>query len=131
MDLFFKCISLAFIAVTIIPIISQKDKLFILPLVMIACCIVLFSALEYLKPVVNLLYKLQKESGIDSSVFLVLIKITGIGLISDLAILICSDSGNSSLGKSIGIMSSVLVLWLSVPLIEDLMNLIGSIMNLQ
>ena len=131
MDLFFKCISLAFIAVTIIPIISQKDKLFILPLVMIACCIVLFSALEYLKPVVNLLYKLQKESGIESSVFLVLIKITGIGLISDLAILICSDSGNSSLGKSIGIMSSVLVLWLSVPLIEDLMNLIGSIMNLQ
>ncbi len=131
MSLFFKCVSLAFLVVTILPVIAQKEKTFTVPLIAFVCCFILIVTLDYLKPVISLLDRLQSASGMDHSVFTILLKITGIGIVSEIAILLCSDSGNSSLGKSIGFLSSVLVLWMSVPLIEDLLDLLGSIMDLQ
>ena len=43
--------------------------------------------------------------------------------------LICSDAGNSALGKTLQILGAVAVLWLSIPLINSLIALLEQILG--
>jgi stage III sporulation protein AD len=131
MELFLKCISLAILGVCIYPIITQKEKSFTVPFLLLICGFGLVAAVRYLQPVIELLSKLQTQSSISPGVFTVLLKVTGVGLISEIAILITADAGNASLGRSIALMASAAVLWMSIPLIEDLLDLITNIIDLQ
>lgn len=94
-----------------------------------ACCMVLAAAVAYLQPVINLIGRLQALSGLDTELLNVVIKSVGIGLIAEIASLICTDSGNGALGKTVHILASAAILWLSVPLFRSLIELIQKIVG--
>jgi hypothetical protein len=50
-------------------------------------------------------------------------------LIGELAGLICSDAGNAALAKSIQILTTAVILWLSIPLFESLLDLVQAILG--
>ena len=130
MDLFLKSISVVLLGITIFPVVAQKDKSFTVPLLVLGCCILLVNALQHLRPVVELMERLRIQSSMDPKIFTILMKSTGVGLIAEFSALLCSDAGNASLGKGIVIVSSTTVLWLALPLIEDLLDLIGNILSM-
>ena len=93
------------------------------------CCMVLAAAVNYLKPVMDLISKLESIGQLDNEWISVMLKAAGIGLIAELASLICADSGNNALGKTIQILACAAVLWLSVPLMTALIDLIQKILG--
>lgn len=94
-----------------------------------AVCMVTVLSVGYLTPVIDLLRSLQQDSGLDSDLMNALLKISGIGLTAEIAGLICTDAGNAGLGKSISLMGTAVILWLSVPLFTELLDLVRQILG--
>lgn len=107
---------------------SQRREMAIL-LSIAACCMVFVIALQYLEPVIDLMKQLQRQTEIAPEYLSILLKTVGIGLIGELAALICTDAGNAALAKVMQLLSGMVILWLSVPLFQNLMELIAGILG--
>jgi len=92
-------------------------------------CMVLTVMAVYLEPVLDFVGHLQQLAGLDGGVLEIPLKAVGIGLIAEIAGLICADSGNTALGKGLQILAASVVMWLSLPLMRSLLELIQSMMG--
>ena len=50
-------------------------------------------------------------------------------MIAEIAALLCSDAGNTSLGKTLNILSGAVILWLSLPIFNKLLELLENILG--
>ena len=126
---FFQTIAGILVAVILGLAVSKQGRDITLLLGICACCMVLWVAIGYLEPVIVLVSRLHRLSDMDGSLLSVVIKAVGISLVAEIAALICGDSGNAALGKAVQILASAAVLWLSVPLINSLMDLLQKIVG--
>ena len=58
-----------------------------------------------------------------------LLKVTGIGMVTEIAALVCKDAGNESMGKSMQLLGTATILWLSMPLLTALIELLQKILG--
>ena len=49
-------------------------------------------------------------------------------MLSELACILCTDAGEGAMGKALGLLSSGAMLWLSLPLLRQLLELIGEVL---
>ena len=99
-------------------------------LVTVAVCIFVGMAfLGFLSPVLDFLRKLAMLSQLDGSILSVLLKTVGIGLLAEIGSNICADAGNASLGKALQLLSAGAVLWLSIPLLDTLLEMIRQLLG--
>ena len=83
----------------------------------------------FLEPVLDFWKQLQQVGQLDETWLTILMKVVGIGLIAEVASLVCADAGNGSLGKAIQILAAAVILWLSIPLLEGLLELVQRILG--
>ena len=110
-------------------ILSKQGKEYALLLSLGACCMVLFVMFRFFEPVLDLLKELQALGNLQPEWLSVMLKAVGIGLVVEMGALICSDAGNMALGKTLQILGAVAVLWLSIPLMNSLVNLLEQILG--
>ena len=127
MELYLKCAAGAMVAVVLILALGRKDLGLLLS--MAVCAMTAMAAAELLEPVAALLDTLENLGGLDSRLVGILFKAVGVGLITDIAAMVCTDSGNASLAKAVGLLGTSAVLWLSLPLFEALLSLIQEILE--
>ena len=108
---------------------SKQAKEMQILLVVAGCCMVAGIAATFLRPVLELLGELQDLGNLNSELTGILIKSAGIGLLSELACMICSDAGNASLGKTVQLMGSTVVLYLAIPVFRGLIELVQGILE--
>ena len=129
MDLFLKACGAVLLTVIATLALGKNSKDYAVVLSVLACCLVALAAMEYVRPVLDFLSQLERAGGLDHAMIRILLKAAGIGLISEIAALVCSDSGNASLGKTIKLMGSAVILWLSLPLYTMLLELLQEILG--
>ena len=110
-------------------VLSKQGKEYALLLSIGACCLVLVAAFQFLEPVLGLLRQLQELGDLQPEWLNVMLKAVGIGLIVEIGSLICADAGNAAMGKTMQILGSFAVIWLSIPLINSLIELIQQILE--
>ena len=93
------------------------------------CCLTGLTALRYLQPVLEFLKKLEDLGGLDEVMIEILLKATGIGILSEIANLVCKDAGNESMGKSMQLLGTAVILYLSLPLFQTLIELLQKILG--
>lgn len=93
------------------------------------CCLTGLTALRYLQPVLEFLKKLEDLGGLDEVMIEILLKATGIGILSEIANLVCKDAGNESMGKSMQLLGTAVILYLSLPLFQTLIELLQTILG--
>ena len=99
-------------------------------LLTLAVCAMIFAvSITFLRPVLEFLQKIQKMVTLDEALLSVILKAVGIGLLGEICTLICKDAGNESMGKVLQVLSSVVVLWISIPVFEKLLNLLNEILG--
>lgn len=98
-------------------------------LTLAVCCMVGCLAMTYLSPVIAFLQQLREVGQLDGGMLEILLKAVGIGLIGEIAALICADSGNGALGKALQLLSAAVILWLSIPLLTQLLELLQEILG--
>lgn len=109
-------------------VLGKQSRDMSLLLTLAVCVLVCLGALEFLEPVTELLRELRQLGGLDSQAVSILLKAAGIGLLSELAGLLCADAGESALGKALQILSNAAILWLSLPLFRQIIDLIGEVL---
>lgn len=108
---------------------GRQGKETALLLTLAVCCMVCCLAVSYLQPVVDFINQLQSIGQLDSEMLEILLKAVGIGLIGEIASLICTDVGNAALGKTLQLLSAAVILWLSLPLLNQLLELVQDILG--
>ena len=108
---------------------ANRSKEYGIMLTIAVCCMVLILALFYLDPVLAFLQELEALAGLDQGILPILLKVTGIGLVGEIAALVCSDSGNSSLGKAVQVLGSGTILWMAIPIFRSLVELLQQILG--
>ena len=108
---------------------SKQGKEYALILSLGACSLVLLMFFQFFRPVVELLHRLQDLGDLQPEWLSVMLKALGIGLVVEMSSLICADAGNAALGKTMQILGAAAVLWLSIPLINSLLELLQQILG--
>jgi len=128
MDVFFKSVAAVVIAVFICLILSKQGKDFSVLLTVLICCMVVFALIHYLSPILGFIRRLETMAQMESEFLEILIKSVGIAFISEIMTHICNDAGYGAMGKTLNILASATVLWLSIPLFNSLIDLIEKIL---
>ena len=127
MALYLKCAGASLVGVVLVLTLGRKEMG--LALSMAVCAIIALAAAQYLEPVLDLLRRLEELGGLDGAMIAILLKCVGIGLITEIAGMVCTDSGNASLAKALQLLGTSAVLWLAVPLFDGLLTLIQEILE--
>lgn len=128
MDTFVKTAACTIIILVLCIILGKQGKDFSLILTIAGCSMIAIAAISYLDPVIDFVEKLQIMGSLDTEMFTAILKSVGIALLGEVSCLICTDSGNAALGKTLQLLSSAVILWLSVPLFNGLIELVEKIL---
>lgn len=129
MDLYLKVTAGILIAAILTVILARQGKDISLLLTLCVCSMVVMAAGSYFKPVFAFAQKLIQIGQLNQDILDVLLKVTGIGLLSQIAGFICADAGNQSLVKTLQIITTAVLLSISVPLLEEILSLLETILG--
>lgn len=129
METFLKASAAALIAAILALSLWKQGKDVSVLLTIAASAMILIAAASYFEPVFDFLERLQQLGQLDGGAMRILLKAVGIGLLAQIVGTICADAGNSALGKTLQILASAAVLWLAMPLLQGLMDLVQKILG--
>lgn len=129
MDLFLRAAAAVLLTVVLSLALGKQGKETASLLSIIVCCMIISIAIRYLEPVWELLEKLGSMGDLDNEMVGTLFKVVGIGILAEIAALVCNDAGNASLGKTLQLLSSAVILWLCIPIFIALLDLIQGILG--
>ena len=113
MEQFLQASAMILLAVILALILKKQGQDMAVLLSIAACCMAAVIAVNYLKPVMDFLGRLEALGNLNGGLVGILFKAVGIGLVSEIASMVCADAGNASLGKVLQILASSVILWLS------------------
>ena len=129
MDEFLKVTAAVLITAILSLVLNRQSGDISILLTIAVCCMVMAVGTSYLRPVLQFASRLMELGRLDHELLAVLLKVVGIGLLSQLATLVCADAGNQSLGKSLQIMTTAIILCISVPVLEEMILLIEEMLG--
>ena len=124
-----KTLSGAILALLISLTLSGTGKNFSMLLGLLTCCLITAVAMAYLEPVTELFHQLEEMIPLDNGLLNCLMKIMGIGLVGEIASMICADSGNSAMGKTLQLLTTIVILWMALPVMQTLLDMIRGVLN--
>ncbi len=129
MDVFLKVTAGVLLTVIVSLILAKQGKEFSVLLIILVSTMVLAVAVAFFDKIFTFLSTLEQIGNLNGELLSILFKTVGIGLLSEIAVMICTDSGNHALGKSLQMLSSVIILWLCIPMFTKLIDLVENILQ--
>ena len=123
-----RIIGVGLIALVIIIILKQYKSEFTIYVALIAGAIILFMVMDRLAGIVNLLSNLARGTSINSEFITILLKVTGIAMLTEFAVSICKDSGESAIANKIDLGGKIVIISISIPIITALLEMIVRIL---
>ena len=129
MDFFLKSAAAVMITVVVSLILGKQNKDLAMLLTIAVCSMILISAKTFLEPIIDFFKKLQDLGNLNTNLFGILLRAVGIGMIAEISALICTDGGNSAMGKAMQLLATMVIIWISLPLFNELIGLIQRILE--
>ena len=129
MEDFFQAAAMVLLGVILSLTVGQQNKSFSAILSIGICVLVLLIGMSYLKPVVVFLKELQTLGNLQGEMVRILLKTAMICIITEIAALLCSDGGNASSAQALRLLSSGVILYLSIPVFQALLELVQRILE--
>jgi len=129
MTTFLKAAAIVVMAVILGATIGKSEKDIAVVLTAAVCCIIAIFAVQMLSDVIAFLWKISNFA-VDQRTFTgILLRISGVALITETVGLICADAGSSSLEKVMNFLGSAVILSLSLPFFESFLDIVQEILN--
>ena len=127
MDIF-RVIGIA-MATTFAVIILRPTKPEVAALVsVIGGILVIMLFVESLQHIIGNIARIVEGSGIRSELFSALVRIIGIGYLTEFAANICDEAGNSAMARKVTIAGKILILVLALPIINNLIEVVTGVL---
>lgn len=123
-----KITSIALIALIIIILLKQYRPEFAIYISILTGILIIFLVMDKFTGIIELIRSISNKSNINNQFIEILLKITGIALLSEFAVSICKDSGETAIASKIEIGTKVIVISMSIPIISSLLEIILKIL---
>lgn len=129
MDNFIKAVAVVLVTVVMCLILSKQGKDYSAVLVICVSCMIAVVAMGYIQNILAFINKLISAGNLNQDLIEILYKTVGIGFLTEITSMICTDAGNTALAKSIQFLSSAVILWLCIPLFTQLLELVEGVLK--
>ena len=123
-----KIIGIGLVALIFIIIIKQYKPEFAIYVSLIAGTIIIFLVMDKFSGVITILNNIASKANINKEFLSILLKITGIAFLTEFAVSICKDSGESAIASKIDLGGKAIIIGMSIPIISALLELIIKIL---
>ena len=118
----------ALIGLILVLVVGRQSRDLGMLLSLAVCVLLALGAMEFLEPVLELLDELKRLGELDGGAVGILLRCAGIGIISELVGLLCADAGEGAMGRALQICANAAILWLSLPLLRQVLTMIGEVL---
>ena len=129
MDNFIKAAAVVLVTVVMCLILSKQGKDYSAVLVICVSCMIAVVAMGYIQNILAFINKLISAGNLNQDLIEILYKTVGIGFLTEITSMICTDAGNTALAKAIQFLSSAVILWLCIPLFTQLLELVEGVLK--
>ena len=119
-----KIIGVGLLSLIIIIIVRQYKPEFTLYVSLIAGALILVFIMDKLSGIIDLLTSLSNKTAINNEFLTLLLKITGIAFLTEFAVSICKDTGESAIASKVDMGGKVIIVSMSIPIISSLLETI-------
>ena len=123
-----KIIGIGLISLIIIIIVRQYKPEFALYVSLLAGALILLFIMDKIGSIIDLLTSLSNKTAINNEFLILLIKITGIAFLTEFAVSICKDTGESAIASKVDMGGKVIIVSMSIPIISSLLETIIEIL---
>ena len=123
-----KIIGIGLVALIFIIVIKQYKPEFAIYISLVAGILILFLVMDKFAGIITLLKSLASKASVNNEFLIILLKITGIAFLTEFAVSICKDSGESAVASKIDLGGKVIIIGMSIPIISALLELIIKIL---
>ena len=123
-----KIIGVGLIAVILIIIIKQYRPEFAI-YISIGAGVIIFTLISgKLAGIIEVLKNFASKTSVNYDFILLLLKITGIAILTEFAVSICKDSGESAIANKIDLGGKVIIMSMSVQILSSLVQIVINIL---
>ena len=119
-----KIIGIGLVSLILIVIIKQYKPEFALYVSLGAGIIIILLVLDKLLGIIQLLTTLSQKAGINATYLSILLKITGIAILTEFGVSICKDAGETAVANKIEFGGKIIIISISIPIISALLEVI-------
>lgn len=106
---------------------QEKSELFIFAIIATSA-LILIILLSSLTEVIKQFGMLVGKSGVDESLFAGVLKIIGVGYITEYASALCTDYGVSGIANKIQLSGKIAIFFMTLPILVNLVDVISSML---
>lgn len=117
-----KIIGIGLTALIVIIILRQYKPEFAIYVSVLAGIFILILSISQISGIINLLKDISNKANINSQFLGIILKITGIALLTEFGVSICQDSGENSIANKIDIGGKVMIITISLPIVSLLLE---------
>ena len=119
-----KIIGIGLTALIVIIVLKQYKPEFAIYVSIVAGILILGLSLSSFSGIINLLKDISSRANINSKFLGIILKITGIAILTEFAVSICQDTGDKAIANKIDIGGKVIIMTISLPIISSLLEAI-------
>ena len=123
-----KIIAIALVAVVLIILLKQYKPEFALYISLLTGILIIILVMDKLTGIIQLRESISNKANINNQFIAILIKITGIAFLSEFAVSICKDAGETAISNKIEIGTKIIIISMSIPIISSLLEIILKIL---
>lgn len=112
-----KIIGVGLLTLIISILLKDVKKEFSIYAVIIGTSIILFLSMDVLKEIINFIEGLTKN--VNGEFIKILLKMTGIAILTEYAVSLCKDSGENAIATKIDLGGKIILISLSIPVISS------------
>ena len=121
-------IGIAFVGVVLYQILRNTKSDFAIFVSISVGVVILVLLSDKISQVVNVFNDLSVKAGLSSEIFSSIIKIIGIGYLTEYSVNLCDDAGCSGIGKKIELCGKITILIMALPIINGIITIIGELL---
>ncbi|MGN0771696.1 MAG: SpoIIIAC/SpoIIIAD family protein [Christensenellales bacterium] len=123
MDIF-KVIGVAIIGAICSLLLKNSSSTFSSLAVITTGIIILVIAVNSLTQVILAFEEIVDKTGVDNALFGVLLKIIGVGYLTEYSVSLCSDFDCASIGKKLAFAGKIVIFLMALPIVRSLVDLV-------
>lgn len=123
MDIF-KLIAIGIIGAIVCALLKKTDSQYSALIAVATGIIILIICVKSLAEVIISLQEIVDKTGINSSLFAILLKIVGIGYLTEYSCSLCNDLDCASIGQKISFAGKIAIFLMSLPIVNSLVDII-------
>ncbi len=123
-----KIVVIAIVGVILSLVLKEWNKSFSFIVSVLTCLLLMFIVVPYLKDIISILNGFTNILSTKTLYMSTVVKIIGIAYITEFGASLCTDAGESAIAKKVELGGKVIIMLVSMPIIEGMLNTVTFIL---